>query len=102
MALTCITSSGGKNGRTPGEGKIFHTISSFLKEPLAPLADNLSGERNPAGNLVVAQTVRRKQDRLGSHDHIIRRRIFTGNIFEGVVFAPGQNEGEWAMSWHGI
>ena len=67
-----MTSSGGKNGRTPGTGKIFQTVQALLKEAFAPLADNLSGERNPVGNLVVPQALRGQEDRLGSHDHKIR------------------------------
>ena len=63
---------GGKNGRTPGTGKIFQTVQAFLKESLAPLADNLSRQRNPVGNLVIAQALRGKKDGLGSHDHKIR------------------------------
>jgi hypothetical protein len=67
-----MTSSGGENGRTPGTGKIFQTVQAFLKETFAPLADNLSGERNPVGDLVIPQTLRGQEDGLGSHDHKIR------------------------------
>jgi hypothetical protein len=67
-----MTSSGGENGRTPGTGKIFQSVQAFLKKAFAPLADNLSGQRNPAGNLVIPQTLRGQEDCLGSHDHKIR------------------------------
>jgi hypothetical protein len=73
-----MTSSGGKNGRTPGTGKIFQTVQTFLKKAFAPFANNLSWERNPIGDLVIAQTLRGQEDGLGSHDHKIRRRIFAG------------------------
>src|SRR5208283_3528547 len=102
MALTCMTSSGGKNRRTPGTGKIFQTVQAFLEEALAPLANNLPGQRNLVGNLVVAQAFCGQEDSLGSHDHKIRCRIFTGHIFEGGLFTPSQDDGEWAMSWHGV
>jgi hypothetical protein len=67
-----MTSSGGENGRTPGTGKILQTVQAFLKETLAPLADNLSGERNPVGDLVIPQTLCGQEDGFGSNDHKIR------------------------------
>ena len=56
----------------PGTGKIVQTVQTLLKKAFAPLADNLSGEQNPVGNLVVPQTLRGQEDGLGSHDHKIR------------------------------
>ena len=67
-----MTSSGGKNGRTPGTGKIFQTVQAFLKKAFAPLADNLPWQRNPLGNLVIAQALGGQEDGLGSDNHKIR------------------------------
>jgi len=62
----------GGNGRTPGTGKIFQTVQAFLKKALAPLANDLSGQRNPVGNLVIAQALGGQKNCLGSHDYKIR------------------------------
>jgi hypothetical protein len=67
MALTCLTSSGGKTGRAPGTREVFQTGHSFLKKALAPLAHDLSGQRNLNGNLVISQS-------LGSQENDLKVR----------------------------
>jgi hypothetical protein len=63
-----MISSGGKNGRAPGPGKVVQAIQALLKKPPAPLADALSWQGNPPSDLVVAQPGGGEEDRLGSDD----------------------------------
>jgi hypothetical protein len=64
-ALTCMTSSGGKMSGRPGRGRFSKPSRRFLEETFTPLADNLSWQRNPVGNLVVPQALGGQEDRLG-------------------------------------
>jgi len=67
-----MISSGGKTGRAPRTWKVFQACEAFLKESLAPFADDLSWERNLSGDLVVVEPPGGHQDDFGSHDLTIR------------------------------
>jgi len=71
-ALTWTTTSGGENGRAPGSRFISQTSEAFLKEALAPFADDLSRDRQGGADLVVGQALSRQEDHLRAHDFIIR------------------------------
>src|SRR6266545_7757005 len=70
-ALTCTTTSGGKNGRAPGSGFILQTGQAFLKESFAPLADDLARDRKAGGNWVIGPTLRGQENYLAAQDRII-------------------------------
>src|SRR5512136_2290357 len=70
-ALTCTTTSGGKNGRAPGAGFSLQAGHSFLEEAFAPLANDLARDRETGGNLVIALALSGQKDHLRSEDGII-------------------------------
>jgi hypothetical protein len=71
-ALTCTTTSGGKNGRAPGSWFILQTGQTFLEEPFAPLANDLARDRKAGGNLVIGAALSGQEHYLGTEDSIIR------------------------------
>src|SRR5260370_38003286 len=71
-ALTCTTTSGGKNGRSPGSWFVLQTGQASLKESFAPLANDLARGRETGGNLVIGAALRGQEDYLGAKDRIIR------------------------------
>src|SRR3954465_11552199 len=72
MALTCITSSGGKTGRAPRTRQVFQAFQAFLEKSLSPFAHDLARQGNAQGDLIIAQPLRRHQNDLGPHDVKVR------------------------------
>jgi hypothetical protein len=56
--LIATTTLGGKAGRTASTRPLFEAGEALLKEALAPLADDLSRDIQPGGDLVVAEPFR--------------------------------------------
>jgi hypothetical protein len=52
-ALTCMTISGGKTGRTPCARLILQASQAFFKKTFTPLADDLPRHRETGRDLVV-------------------------------------------------
>src|SRR5271157_752405 len=71
-ALTCTTTSGGKNGRAPGSGFSLQTGQSFLEEAFAPFANDLARDAKGSSDLVIAVALSGEEDHLGADDRIIR------------------------------
>jgi hypothetical protein len=72
IALICITTSGGKTGRTPGACFIVQACTSLIEKSLTPLADDLSRRRKTLPNLLIRKPVRGQENNLGAEDSIIR------------------------------
>jgi hypothetical protein len=70
-ALTCMTTSRGKNGRAPGAGFSLQAGQSFLEEAFAPLANDLAGDRQAGSNLVIALALSGQKDHFSPEDVII-------------------------------
>jgi len=67
-----MTSSGGKTGRAPGTRKVIQALESFLEEAFAPLADDLTWERDARGDLVITESLRGHEDGFSSNNLEIR------------------------------
>jgi hypothetical protein len=70
--LTATTTLGGKEGRAATAWQLVKARETFLKEALAPLADDLSRRIKAGGDDVVAETEGCEEDDLGSNDIPIR------------------------------
>jgi hypothetical protein len=68
MALTCTTSSGGKNPGSAGSFRVFQACQSFLEEPLSPAADDLTSRTEPLGDLVIGEALLGEEDHPGASD----------------------------------
>jgi len=71
-ALTCTTTSGGKNGRSPGSWFVLQTGQPLLKEAFAPFAHDLARNRKAGSNLVIGTTLSGQKDYPGTEYRIIR------------------------------
>jgi hypothetical protein len=70
-ALTCTTTSGGKNGRAPGPGFCLQASETFLEEAFAPLANDLARDRKTGSDPIIALALSGQEDHFGSEDRII-------------------------------
>ena len=71
MALTCTTSSGGKNPGSAGAFRVFQTGQSFLEEPFSPAADDLTSRAESVGDLIIGEALLGEEDHLGASNHKI-------------------------------
>src|SRR2546423_2548294 len=72
MALTATTSSGGKNWAPVCARALRESGQTFLEEAFPPLGDDLEGQVEPAGDLLVLQSLCGHEDDLGPDDVAIR------------------------------
>lgn len=70
--MTATTTLGGKGGRAAAAWQLLEAREAFLKETLAPLADDLPGRIKAGGDDVIAEPKGREEDDLGSNDISIR------------------------------
>jgi hypothetical protein len=77
-ALTCTTSSGGKNPGTTRAGTLLQTGQSFFEEALSPQAHNFATSVEASGDLIVGQALGGKKNHSGAQNLKIRQRIFRG------------------------
>jgi hypothetical protein len=77
-ALTCTTSSGGKNPGATRARVFLQARQSIFKEPLAPQADDLAAGIEASGDSIVGPACGGEEDHLGP-DHLkIWQRILGG------------------------
>jgi hypothetical protein len=72
IALTCTTSSGGKN---PGPARAFGVLQpgqSFFEEPFSPTADDLASRAEAVGDLIIGEALLSEENHFGAGDHKIR------------------------------
>jgi hypothetical protein len=72
MRLTSTTTVGGKAGWTPAPRFLLEAAQAVLEEPVAPLADDLSGRIQSGPDLVVAEAAGGQEHDLGADDVTIR------------------------------
>jgi hypothetical protein len=72
MAFTCATIRGGKSRGTASAGSLFQPREAFSKEPLPPLAHDLSRQVQAFADLLVLQALGSHEHDLGSNDFSIR------------------------------
>jgi hypothetical protein len=72
MALTCTTSSGGKNPGSAGALAVFQTCQPFFEEAFSPAADDLASRAEAVGDLIVGEALLSEQNHLGAGDCKIR------------------------------
>ncbi len=72
MALTCTTSSGGRNPGAAGALAVFQTGLAFFEESFSPAADDLTSSAKAIGNLIVRETLLSEEYHLGASDSTIR------------------------------
>lgn len=99
-ALTCTTSSGGKNPGAAGARQFLKASEALFEETLPPHADNLAPGVEPGGNLIVGQALGGKQDHSGADDFKIRQRIPGSAAAQLALFGSGELDREWAGTWH--
>jgi len=71
-ALTATITLGGKERGPPSAGALLEACHAFFEEALAPLGDDLARSIQARRNLVIAESLCREQDNLGSKDVSIR------------------------------
>src|SRR5947208_10648836 len=71
-ALTCTTSSGGKRPGPTRSGTFFQARQAFLKEALAPKADDLPPRNQAFSDLIIRQTLGRMENHSGTNHLKIR------------------------------
>ena len=101
-ALDGATRSERYGGRPSGSRFILQTGWTFLKESLAPLADDRAWDREAGGNLIIGAALSGQKDNLGADDRIVRCRIFPGHGFQGGLPGLAQSNGVWAFTRHNI
>jgi hypothetical protein len=72
MALTCTTSSGGKNPGAAGALAVFQTCQTSFEEPFSPAADDLAPSAQAIGDLIVGELLLSEEDHFGASHHEIR------------------------------
>jgi len=71
-ALTAITTSGGKGGRTPVPGVVMEAGKALLEKSLAPFRNDLTRQFQAFANLMVPKTRCGKENNFGSDNITIR------------------------------
>jgi hypothetical protein len=71
MALTCTTSSGGKNPGSAGARAVFQASQAFFEEAFSPAADDLASRAETVGDLIIGEALVREEHHLGASDHKI-------------------------------
>lgn len=100
MALTCTTSSGGKNPGAPRALAIFQARQTPLKESLSPHADDLPSGAEAFRNLIVGEALVSQKNHLGSDNHKVRQRIFIGAPDQLLPLIPCESDSVWAAAGH--
>src|SRR5205823_10468455 len=72
IALTAITTSGGKIPGSSLPGGVLEAAQAFIEEALSPFAHDLARQVQPACDLLVREPLGRVQDDLRPHDISIR------------------------------
>jgi hypothetical protein len=67
MALISTTTSGGENRRSTMPGALLKPGDSFFEEPFAPLRHDFSAGVQARRDLIIAESLSREQDDLGSY-----------------------------------
>jgi hypothetical protein len=75
IALTCTTSSGGKNPGAAGALAVLQTCQTFFEESFSPAADDLASSAEAIGNLIVRKALRSEEIILA------RATIKYGNVY---------------------
>ena len=92
-ALTCTTTSGGKNPGATGPGALVEARQALLKETFTPEADDLASDRHGRGDLVIGPPVGREQDHLGAEHIEMWQRIFSGTPLENLPLVRRKHDG---------
>jgi hypothetical protein len=100
MALTWMTTSGGKNRGAARPWSLLQAWQALLKEAFAPKANDVAAHRERGGNLVIGQTLRSEEDHSGTKNNIIWQRIFPRPVFQELFFLRRQLDDIWAFSRH--
>jgi len=72
IRLTSTTTVGGKAGWAPASRLLIEARKTFVKEPVAPLADNLPRGIQARRDDVIGQALGGQEDELGPDDVSIR------------------------------
>ena len=99
-ALTCTTSSGGENPGATRAGEFLQPAESFVKEALAPLADDLAAGIQTGGNFIVGDAFGGQENHLGAKDLKVWQRILCGASIQLLLFIRAEHDPERAFSWH--
>jgi hypothetical protein len=99
MALTCTTSSGGKNPGPARAFEIFQPGQSLFEEPFSPAADDFTSGAEPVGDLIIGEAQLGEENHLGAGNHKIRQRIFIGTPLQFFPFLLGEHDLVRAFSW---
>jgi len=73
MALTCTTSSGGKNPGSAGTLAVFQAGQAFFEETFSPAADDLASRAETVGDLIIGEALVSEEDHLEASDPLGRR-----------------------------
>ena len=96
MALTCTTTSGGKNRGAARSWSLFQAWQALVKEAFAPKTNDVTAHRQRGGDFVIGQTLRSQEDHSGTKDNIIWQRIFSRPTLQELPFLSGQTDDVWA------
>jgi hypothetical protein len=101
IALTCTTSSGGKNPGASRALAVFQARQAPLEESLSPHADDLASGAEAFGDLIVGEALVSQKNHLGADNHKIRQRIFIGTSKEFLSLIPCESDLVWTFTRHG-
>ncbi len=99
IALTCTTSSGGKNPGPARAFEVFQPGQSFFEEPFSPAADDFASGAEPVGDLIIGEALLGEENHLGAGNHKIRQRIFIGAPLQLFSFLLGEHDRVRAFPW---
>ena len=71
MALTCATSSGGKNPGSAGALAVVQAGQAFFEEAFSPAADDLTSRAETVGDLIIGEALVSEEDHLGADNRKI-------------------------------
>src|SRR5574337_690827 len=100
IALTAITSAGGKSRRPAGPGTLGKACQPFLEEALAPLRHDLDRRVQAACDLPVLRPVGCKEYDPGPDDIPIRRCIAAADALQAGALSRGQFDRERTLTRH--
>src|SRR3990172_9032456 len=100
MALTCTTTSGGKNRGAARSWSLFQACQALVKEAFAPKTNDVAAHRQRGGDFVIGATLRSQKDHSGTKHNIIWQRIFSHPTLQELPFLWGQTDHVWACSRH--
>jgi hypothetical protein len=86
MALTCTTTSGGKNRGAARTWSLLQAWQALVKEAFAPKTNDVAAHRQRGGDFVIGQTLRRQKDHSGTKYNIIWQRILSHPALQELSF----------------